>query len=473
MLIINKKYEDSDVVMAARLTGEVVHIEANDYAVMQRLNDEASRQEQSDTNATLLFADGVSLWQLQTLGIPDEVSQRMDIIATTMEDLTAKTLLLRLPGIQADYPSLDRIPQGYNSEKTVHLVIFGNTAMAEALATNTALVAHYPNYCRDTRLRTRITVIDPDVFSLRDRMTMLYHRLFEHSYYRSLNLDDNEPQCMVHCPEYEGQRKDFVDVEWEFVKANAGNDAVRKKLSFWANAENQQLTIAVCGNHSSENTVMACTLPDEIQENGIPVLFHTSQDSCFNIPTSGNLFPFSEKICRTDILNMLQRMAKGVNFIYNHCFSLPPDAPVTSPAKIDTAVAEQQWRELPLFSKRYSNILNAMTLGTKMHSVGLTVDDWQAYYALSRFEIEVLAEVEHNRWSVEELMLGFRPVTDEEQRAVEQDISLKRTLRNRKIHYDLRAFDDLRSDDTGKNVSIYDQALTQGIPLILKQCITD
>ena len=56
---------------------------------------------------------------------------------------------------------------------------------------------------------------------------------------------------------------------------------------------------------------------------------------------------------------------------------------------------------------------------------------------------------------------------------VENDISQKKILRDRKVHYDLRAFDDLRSDCTEKNVNVYDMALTQGIPLIIKTCITD
>ena len=115
-----------------------------------------------------------------------------------------------------------------------------------------------------------------------------------------------------------------------------------------------------------------------------------------------------------------------------------------------------------------------MTLGTKMHSIGHSSEDWQEYYALTMDEINMLTEVEHNRWSVEELILGYRPVTNEEQALIETDISQKKTLRNtKKAHYDLRSFDDLRSDSTGKNVNVYDMALIQGIPLIIKTCITD
>jgi len=71
------------------------------------------------------------------------------------------------------------------------------------------------------------------------------------------------------------------------------------------------------------------------------------------------------------------------------------------------------------------------------------------------------------------LILGFRPVTDAEQQQVEKDISMKKKLRRDKIHYDLRNYNDLREDSTGKNANVYDMALTQSIPLIIKTCITD
>ena len=64
-------------------------------------------------------------------------------------------------------------------------------------------------------------------------------------------------------------------------------------------------------------------------------------------------------------------------------------------------------------------------------------------------------------------------MTKQEQQAVEADIAQKALLKRNRVHYDLRAYSDLRSDATGKNVNVYDMALTQSIPLIIKTCITD
>ena len=80
-----------------------------------------------------------------------------------------------------------------------------------------------------------------------------------------------------------------------------------------------------------------------------------------------------------------------------------------------------------------------------------------------------MAQVEHNRWSVEELILGFRPCTDEEQEKIAADVrKQKAAYKARKIHNDLRAYNDLRPDGTGKPVQVYDLCLTSCLPLIAK-----
>ena len=103
-----------------------------------------------------------------------------------------------------------------------------------------------------------------------------------------------------------------------------------------------------------------------------------------------------------------------------------------------------------------------------MRSVGLDAHEWELFYDIPQQDIELLTEVEHNRWSVEELILGYRPCTDEELQKIEADISLKSIFKTKKIHYDLRAYNDLRPDETGKSVKVYDLCLCTCLPLIAK-----
>jgi len=113
-----------------------------------------------------------------------------------------------------------------------------------------------------------------------------------------------------------------------------------------------------------------------------------------------------------------------------------------------------------------------MTIPTKLRSVGI---DYKSltFKDLTDEEIEILAEVEHNRWNVEKLLMGFRPVTenefDEIQKSIAEGGSLKKKYnKNLKAHYDIRPFADLREDKPGKNVNRYDYGMTKGIIDIIK-----
>ena len=109
-----------------------------------------------------------------------------------------------------------------------------------------------------------------------------------------------------------------------------------------------------------------------------------------------------------------------------------------------------------------------------MRSIGLMADEWERFYDIPQQDIELLAQVEHNRWNVEELILGFRPCTDKEQKEIEADVATQKSAyKARKIHYDLRAYNDLRPDGTGKSVKIYDLCLSACLPLIAKAFIDE
>lgn len=473
--------EDISLVAPNAATSEMVFIEADDNAAIARLREQAAGHDPARHNGErlevyLILQEATALWQLQTQGIPRELYERVDLVATTVNDLIAKSIFIKLPGLSSVYPPLDRVPISRDSDTTVHLVLAGLNQRCEALALNAALVAHYPNYCRDTRLRTRITIIDDNIHASRDALLQRYNHLFDNSYYRLLDLNDKNPECHLHRPVYEGKRRDFVDIEWEFINGNMRSSAVRQKLTEWSASTRRQLTIALCHDDETRCYVEAMSLPEAVYQHHVTVLCHNNHHDLLGLLQGcGNresIYPYGTRCADLERLKKLKQMARCVNAVYHHCFALPPGVPVTAPASLDKQSVEEPWKSVDVLPKVYSNLFNAMTMGTKLHSMGHDPSDWSEYYALSREEIDVLTEVEHNRWCIEELILGYRPVTDDEQRQVEEDISIKKVLRSKKIHYDLRDYHDLRDDTTGKNANVYDMALTQSIPLIIKTCIT-
>ena len=92
---------------------------------------------------------------------------------------------------------------------------------------------------------------------------------------------------------------------------------------------------------------------------------------------------------------------------------------------------------------------------------------------LTPHEIAILAEVEHNRWNVEELLMCYRTVTPEEEKEIEKNIELKNVYKEiRTAHYDIRPYEDLRSDESGRCANVYDISITSAIPLILNHIHT-
>lgn len=433
---------------------------------------------QSKPVCHLLLHDKTTLWLLQTLDLYPEINKKFEVYAFTMEDQWAKNVFCGLGG--KAYPPLDREKIDSVSNKTVHFVIAGFSDLGESLALHAAFIAHFPNYVRNQALRTRITIVEKGLSMRKDAFIQRYANLFEHSYYRCIDLDLKKI-TQYHDPFYHATREDFVDVEWEFVDGNFYDPMLQRKLRLWGDDKNQILTLALCDDDCSRNFDRAFALPKNLYQNNITVLVRAEQSGVLEKvrETEGynNLYPFGMDDGGYDVRLPLLQMAKRLHYFYTCSYGqegTPTDMPVE---KVEAA-----WRNASTFSMRYTNIYNVMTVATKMRSLGHEEKDWNKFFALTKEEIETLSAVEHNRWSVERLILGFRPPTDTEREEIRENIEafitakqiggekpeqdLKNTYKKKKIHYDLCSYRELREDKTGQNVRVYDYDLTACIPLI-------
>ena len=409
----------------------------------------------------LLLRSNETLQRVQLFGFCEAIRKKLDVYPFTMEDVWSRTI------------KLDREPITLESEKHVHLVVIGISEMAKMVAIQSALVAHYPNYIRDHSKKTRITIIAKDIELLRKDFIRRYQHLFDNCYYRIVIPTETKPVSTFHKPMYEGEMEDFVDVEWEFVEASIDNQVVREKFQMWATDRKQLLTIVMAHSEGTHNVSEALVLPDHIYQNNIPIYIYTPQSIVFTI--CPNMIPFGMQNCGYDISLPLVNMAKNVNYIYHCCYEDNIEnwtGHIRNVIEIDKEVRENLWEQLSNI-KRMSCVYHAMTIVTKMRSIGIEEDDWNDFYDISKQDLDVIAQVEHNRWSVEELLLGWRPCTKDEQMKVEADITLKNEFKKRKIHYDLRAYHDLRPDETGKPVEIYDICLCSCLPLIAKTFVEE
>lgn len=389
----------------------------------------------------LLVQKNETLRMLQICDLCDTVRQKIDVYPFTLDEIWSQSV------------TLDYEPITLQSEKHAHLVIFGMGEIAEMVALQAALVAHYPNYVKNHLLRTRITMIDVHAKQKSEAFIKQYQHLFDNSFYRIVMLSEENAVVTFHKPMYEGEREEFVDVEWEFVESDTWNADVREKLKLWAKDEKQLLTVVMAYQNKDKNVAQALFLPSELYEMHIPIYIYGQQHTHY------------------DVTLPLVRMAKNVNYIYSQCYNENVDdwqGTLRYSVEIDEGERERSWAKLSNV-KRMSSIYNAMTIPTKMRSLGLNDEEWDKFYDIPQQDIELLAQVEHNRWSVEELILGFRPCTDEEDNIISADMATQKdAFKARKIHYDLRAYNDLRPDGTGKSVKIYDLCLCSCLPLIAK-----
>lgn len=457
------------VILTSPSDGSTIETDAEALALLKALADAAPHAPVTRPVVHLLLQSPASLRAIQMMDLPAGVEDKLEVYPFTMEDIWAKNVLVQLPGIaDGDYRALDREGIGKESRCYVHIVLSGFNAQAESIAIYTALTAHYPNYRPKDKfpLRTRITIIEEGLQSKRDAFISRYQSLFDNSFYRT--VDVKKHSIDFHRPMYAGKRSDFVDVEWEFVDSSINNPEVRRKIHNWVNDYNQLLTFFVCGDNDAQNLSDLMSLPKVVFEKDIPVIIQQSvsmpANALYNSATYNNIRTFGMKDCGYDVSLPLVKLAKLLAYAYDFSYNNQH-----FPTKLPIDKAEKIWKDEKSFKMRCSCICNVMTIAAKMRSLGHDAADAGVFYALTQSDIESLSETEHNRWSVERLVQGARPCTDEELADIRTDIkTLKQVYKNKDIHFDLRAYDELEEDGTGRNVKEYDYALTAIIPLMVK-----
>ena len=134
--------------------------------------------------------------------------------------------------------------------------------------------------------------------------------------------------------------------------------------------------------------------------------------------------------------------------------------------------ADKMWHKLTVALK-WSNLYNSYTIKTKLACLramrGLKIDDKSHDFdTLSDYEADVMARVEHNRWNVEKLLMGFRKAKPEEDKYEHKEFADKlKKNKNLFIHHDIRPFEDL---DVIKEL---DHEFSRYIPWIMKMTETN
>ena len=410
------------------------------------------------------------------------------------------------PESVVNYPAVYGQGITYEDPRRVHLVFIGTSNFSVAFAMEAAHVLHFPNFKRDHNLRTLITFIDLNADTEKDLFITRNRHFFEvQSYYYCDLTPDAESESRVRLEPtvfnrtngYDEERDaNFLDVEFEFIKGDVFSQRVQREIRTWAqDREGQYLSIFLAMADQRSNFAMGMNMPDEVYDNEIPIFirqdrsdnfvtnlrnadrkktftYYNTKDTAFDRPQRyqryAHIYPFGMNEMGFSADDRSLRCAKLINYLYETAnYDVYEFKTIMELEKIDPAIvwadAEKYWRKLTVALK-WSNLYCAYNIPTKLACIramrGMSIDNTTLdTELLSQLEINRMASVEHNRWNVEKLLMGFRKARPEEDKYIHGN----EFAQNKKlfIHHDLRPFKEL--DEVWK----LDKEISSHIPWIV------
>jgi hypothetical protein len=332
------------------------------------------------------------------------------------------------------------------------------TRMGTALATQAALMAHYPNFVTKG-IRTKITLIDENADKEKNFYIDRYDRLFALSNWsykemvRSESGKDELKTVFTHTPtKHDYLGGDFLDVEWEFIQGTVAQlelqDYIEKSIT-----EKTKMTIAICKDEPSRCLAAALNLEWRIYEKAMQVLVYNRYDDALikqlkNEGKYGVSSPFKNKIkafgmaskCfRKNILEDSDKLAKEFHRVYMN----------------------DENAEIKKLTDYWSNVYVSNTLWSKLRCVEIEKEEIKAE------DKEILVKVEHNRWNIEKLIMSFRHLTKEEQDSAKEDKEEKKRLKSEMAHLDICSNARLKEIDDG--AISYDEDIVENLIRIKKK----
>lgn len=358
-------------------------------------------------------------------------------------------------------------------EDTVHLIIVGMSRMGVALGIEAARLAHYPNFVKDSSRKTRITFIDPKCDVERKYFQGRFKELFSLANWRELKEGEDASMLyegggwhnreLLDARHYLGH--DFIDVEWEFITRGVEDRDVHDYLQAVARDKRKRLNVAICLPNDNNSVAAALYLPEEVYENAVQVLvFQYHNSSVIDSVTCNKKNLYYRKLkafgmmkdAYDDHLVQTQEYVAGIlKQQYGRMYE---------EKKKELGIADVEvkvTRGKSSIAKSWSDVYNANSIWSKLRSV-----DYVGSAMLKVDDVRVLAETEHNRWTMEQLLMRFRALTPEEQEKASQNPEYKEELKGCKMaHLDICSWDRLKEIDP--SVICFDKGFIEILPKIV------
>lgn len=342
---------------------------------------------------------------------------------------------------------------GTSSRKHVHVFIHGMNDFGLALAKQVAQIAHFPNVkTDDLNTLTHITFIDPEAGRKMRALKGHYESLFRLSpsrFWDASTKAEPEWECPVSSDaEYGYLGPNFMDVRWEFIQGHIGDETVRAYLHDAAADDAQFLSLFLCQPDDEANTSAALNLPENIYLSAnvlnIYVLQHYSNAIVRMLASSPNSrFARLTPIGSIEHFFSQELVPEQKGKLVNACYAGLSD--MTNGHEID-----REWQKLTV-AQKWSSMRSAEMLPVRLRSAA---------------PLEAMMQVEHNRWNMEKLLGGYRPLTQDEAAEVKKDAAKKKIFRSAPYyaHLDICSWEKLQEIDP--EVVQYDADVLKVISLL-------
>lgn len=330
-----------------------------------------------------------------------------------------------------------------NSNAYVHLFVVGMSRMGVAMGIEAAHLAHFPNYTEQNKIRTKITFIDTNIVDDKDFLIGRFKELFKLSHWRYGTIQGDQlswncPHLPEKCDHLGG---DFIDVEWEFVNGGIEQNAVQNYV-LSSTELNAKVTIAICLPESNKSHAAALYLDKKIYEskNLLQVLVYNRYGNAIikSLQTKETRFPYQNKLkvfgASKDCVDLkyikqIEKLGTAIGDKYTQIKNEYINKAVKEAGQEDIEKREKDTKGYGGKSEAanfWSNIYNANTMWTKLRSVNFDGIEYSKGDNHKRGDEDILADVEHNRWNMEQLLMNFRPLTSIEQ----SDVLTKKKTKN-------------------------------------------
>ena len=337
-----------------------------------------------------------------------------------LDEYMAECLLRKVENGVPFLPTLKK-----EDERTLHLLIAGKSSMAQAMATMAGHICHFPDFKEFGRRVTKVTFLSSKgKLELEDEFMAKFKRIM-----RLNGL--------------------MLDVSWEYMDQDLDHEELQYQL---LNMLSQDVIfrVVMCQDTLEERLKDLTRLPRKLLEHpDFACAVYMDRDSWFVRQAQrsgmyGKIFTFGPADENADPLFLRRfQQAKRVNHVY------------ATQGNISTGDIEKEWNALS-WTYKLSSVYSAM--GYELRKRCFSPEDKEGMY-----------EAEHRRWIVSELLMGYTPLTREEDMELEKlrsnpdEFKKKAEELKRKFHHPLlKYFQELSPEDQQK-----DQILMEHVDYII------